>query len=104
MRLSSGVRRHLSDLYWESDWLQWLYSTGTLYSGRVLEKSTDPYSSLVRICNATRRIRNRELRINRLQMFSDYLRRHFGSRPPRTLGENLFVKSFLKSDEDQNDS
>jgi glycosyltransferase involved in cell wall biosynthesis len=102
MRLSSEVRRHLSDLYWESDWLQWVYSTGTLYSGRVLENSTDPYSSLVRICNATRRIRNRELRISRLQMFSDYLRRHFGSRPPRTLDENLFVKSFLKSEEAEN--
>jgi glycosyltransferase involved in cell wall biosynthesis len=102
MRLSSGVRRHLSNLYWESDWLQWLYSTGTLYSGRVLENSTDPYSSLVRICNATRRIRNRELRISRLQMFSDYLRRHFGSLPPRTLDENLFVKGFLKSEEAKN--
>jgi glycosyltransferase involved in cell wall biosynthesis len=102
MRLSSEVRRHLSDLYWESEWLQWLYSTGTLYSGRVLENSTDPYSSLVRICNATRRIRNRELRIGRLQMFSDYLRRHFGSRPPRTLDENLFVKSFLRSEEAEN--
>src|ERR1700723_256067 len=99
MRLSSEVRRHLSDLYWESDWLQWLYSTGTLYSGRAVENSTDRYSSLVRICNATRRIRNRELRMSRLQMFSDYLKRHFGPHPPRTLGENLFVKSFLKSEE-----
>lgn len=97
MQFSSRVRRHLSDLYWESDWLQWLYSSGTLYSGRVLENSIDPYSSLVRICNATRRIRNRELRIRRLQMFSDYLKRHFGPHPPHTLEENPFVKSFLRS-------
>ena len=99
MRLSSRVRYHLSDLYWQSDWLQWLYSTGALYSGRLLENSIDPYSSLVRICNAVRRIRDRELRVSRLQMFSDYLRRHFESHPPCTLEENLFVKSFLKSEE-----
>jgi glycosyltransferase involved in cell wall biosynthesis len=102
MRLSFGVRRHLSNLYWENNWLQWLYSASTLYGGRVLESSTDPYSSLVRICNATRRIRNHELRVRRLQMFSDYLRRHFGSRLPRTLDENLFVKSFLKSEDAEN--
>lgn len=99
MKFTSSVRHNISDIYWESHWLQWLYSTGTLWSGRVLAQSSNPYSSLVRICNATRRIRNRELRVSRLQTFSDYLRRHFGSHPPHSLAENLFVKGFLKSEE-----
>jgi glycosyltransferase involved in cell wall biosynthesis len=99
MRFPSGMRQQLTDLYWESDWLQWLYSSGTIYGGRVLENWTDPYSSLVRICNAVRRIRDPDLRVSRLRMFSDYLGRQFGSHPPRTLEKNLFVKSFLKSDE-----
>jgi glycosyltransferase involved in cell wall biosynthesis len=97
MGLSVSVRQQLNELYWESPWMQWLYSTGALLTGRMLERSSNPYSSLIRYCNAARRVRDSELRANRLGMFSDFLKKNFAPHPPRTFEENVFVKYFLQS-------
>jgi glycosyltransferase involved in cell wall biosynthesis len=99
MDLKSRIAHGIKDIYWGDRWLQQLYSALALCRARWAELADEPYSALISYCNAARRARFQSLHDRRLEEFARFVGRYFGSQPPRTLTENVFVRSYLQSDE-----
>ncbi len=99
MKILTAAQQRLNETFWRSPELQYLYSASEFCRARALEAVSTPYSSLVRHCNAARRIRDPHLKVHRLAGFADFVRRHSRATQSGDLSDNPFVKSFLKSED-----
>ena len=99
MKILTVAKQQLNEIFWQSPRLQSIYSASEFWRARSLESISSPYSSLIRYCNAARRIRDPHLKAHRLAGFANFVKRHLKAAQSGDLSDNPFVKSFLESDD-----